>query len=160
MRVLVYKRTHNSDPDADGCFGAYDCMGTVRDREYDAVIGVGGIGPEAQTNGIAGQVNWVGIGPHKVYVGKRGPEVTFDHFLYFGTDGPDFRALAPVLAERMYANNVRSVLPGLSAVELAEATAIVQLAAGEPPSPGRQVAARRARSARRCSPTRLTKRCT
>ena len=48
MKVLVYKRTHNGDPDANGCFGAYDCMGTVRDRQYDAVIGVGGIGPEAQ----------------------------------------------------------------------------------------------------------------
>jgi hypothetical protein len=31
MRVLVYKRTHNGDPDASGCFGAYDCIGTVRD---------------------------------------------------------------------------------------------------------------------------------
>ncbi len=64
MRVLVYKRTHNGDPDASGCFGANNCMGAVRDREYDAVVGVGGIGPEAVLNGIDGQVNWIGIGPH------------------------------------------------------------------------------------------------
>ncbi len=72
MRVLVYKRTHNGDPDAHGCFGAFDCMGTVRDREYDAVIGVGGIGPEAQSNGIDRQINWIGIGPHKRYVRGSG----------------------------------------------------------------------------------------
>lgn len=155
MRVLVDKRTHNGDPDANGCFGAYDCMGTVRDREYDAVIGVGGVGPEARSNGIDGQVNWIGIGPHKRYVrGKRGPEVTFDHFLDFGTDGPDFRALAPQLAAQIYGNNVRCVLDGLTAAGLAEATAIVQLAKGEPPSPGRKAATRQSRSARRCRPKR------
>lgn len=137
MRVLVYKRTHNGDPDAKGCFGAYDCMGTVRDREFDAVIGVGGIGSEARTNDIDGLVNWIGIGPHKQYVpGKRGPEVLFDHFLYFGTDAPDFRELAPQLAGRMYRDNVRSILDGMSEAEQKEAERIVRLAEGEPPSPG------------------------
>jgi len=48
MRILVYKRTHNGDPDQIGRFGAYDCMGSVRRREFDAVIDVGGIGPEAR----------------------------------------------------------------------------------------------------------------
>jgi hypothetical protein len=141
MRILVYKRTHNGDPDASGCFGAFDCMGTVRDREYDAVVGVGGIGPEAVLNGINGEINWVGIGPHKRYVeGKRGPEVLFDHFLYFGTDGPEFHALAPQLAARMYSDNVRSILDGMSDAEQAEADGIVQLAQDQPPSPGLAVA--------------------
>jgi hypothetical protein len=158
MRILVYKRTHGGDPDANGCFGVYDCMGTIRDREYEAVIGVGGIGREAKANGIDGRVNWVGIGPHKRYVrGKRGPEVRFDHFLDFGSDGPDFRKLAPLLAERMYGSKVRSVLNGLSARELAEATAIVQLAEGEPPSAGMKAAASRRRSMSRCSATRLSR---
>lgn len=110
-------------------------MGVVRDREYDAVIGVGGIGSEAQTSGIARMVNWIGVGPHKRYVGKRGPEVTFDHFVYFGLDGPDFCAWAPVLAKRMYEHNVRSVLQGLTAEEMTEALAIVALADDAPPSP-------------------------
>jgi hypothetical protein len=26
MRVLIYKRTHDDDPQ-DGCFGCYDCLG-------------------------------------------------------------------------------------------------------------------------------------
>lgn len=137
MLVLIYKRTHNGDPDEAGCFGACDCMGAVRDREFDAVIGVGGIGREARISGIAGQINWIGVGPHKRYVrGKRGPEVTFDRFLDFGTDGPDFRAVAPALAERVYAGKIRSLVRGLSAKERAEALRIVRLAAGEPPSAG------------------------
>lgn len=146
MRVFIYKRTHDGDPDANGCFGACDCMGAARDRDYDAVIGVGGIGNEARTNGIAGQVNWIGIGPHKTYVGKRGPHVTFDHFVCYGIDGPDFRALAPVLAERMYTYNVRSLLRGLSKREQTEAVAIVERAAGAPPSPGLEIAEGRAKA--------------
>lgn len=160
MRVLVYKRTHNGDPDASGCFGAYDCMGTVRDREFDAVVGVGGIGPEAVSNGIDGQVNWVGIGPHKRYVeDKRGPEVLFDHFLCFGIDGPDFRAMAPQLAARMYGENVRSILDGMSEDEQEEAEGIVRLAEGEPPSPGFQANTASEGQAGPCDPERRTRRC-
>jgi hypothetical protein len=161
MRVLVYKRTHNGDPDADGCFGAYDCMGTVRDREFDAVIGVGGIGPEAVSNGIDRQVNWIGIGPHKRYVDdKRGPEVLFDHFLYFGTDGPDFPTLAPHLAARLYGDNVRSILDGMTDAEQAEAEFIARLAEGEAPSPGLRVAGQSQERSGGCSPDRPTRRCT
>lgn len=129
MRILVYKRTHNGDPSESVCFGVYDCLGAVRDREYDAVIGVGGIGASAQVSGVEGQVNWIGIGPHKRYVkGKCAPEVSFDHFVHFGTNRPDFLTLAPCLARRMYGNNVRSVLGGLSQIELAEATEVVRRA--------------------------------
>lgn len=135
MNILVYKRTHNGDPGTDGCFGIYDCMGSVRNRDFDAVIGVGGIGSEAQLNGIAGMINWIGMGPHKTYAGKRGPEVTFDHFVYYGDDGPDLYVNAPSLAKRMYENNVRSILQGLSAEEMTEALEIVTLADDSPPSP-------------------------
>ncbi len=67
MRVLVYKRTHNGDPDEQGRFGIEDCdcMGEVRSHEFDAVIGVGGIGAEAHASRIAGQVNWIGVGANK-----------------------------------------------------------------------------------------------
>jgi hypothetical protein len=115
-------------------------MGTARKREFDAVVGVGGIGRKAVSNGIDGQVNWVGIGPRKRRVGgKRGPEVLFDHFLYFGTAGPDFRALAPQLAARVYGNNVRSIIDAMSEAERKEVERIVRLAEGEPPSPALQV---------------------
>ena len=43
MRVLIYKRAHPFDPNEDGVFGCQDCMGAVRARRFDAVIGVGGI---------------------------------------------------------------------------------------------------------------------
>lgn len=135
MNILVYKRTHVGDPGPDGCFGIYDCMGVVRDRDYDAVIGVGGIGAEAKSYGIAGTVNWIGVGPHKTYTGKRGPEVTFDRFVYYGCDGADFAEHAPVLASHMYDRNVRSILHGLSDAEHAEALAIVAWADDAPPSP-------------------------
>lgn len=42
MRTLVYKRTHNGDPDAEGRFGIHDCMGQVRGYGYEAVIGWAG----------------------------------------------------------------------------------------------------------------------
>lgn len=135
MNILIYKRTHQGDPNLDGCFGVYDCMGAVRDRNYDAVIGVGGIGDEAQSNCIAGKITWIGVGPHKKYVGKRGPEVTFDHFIYYGIDGPDFLTNAPLLAKRIYENNIRSISQGFVGDELAEAIKIVALAKDAPPSP-------------------------
>jgi hypothetical protein len=160
MRVLVYKRTHNGDPDETGCFGAYDCMGTVRDREFDAVIGVSGIGPEAQSSAIDGQVNWIGIGPHKRYVeDKRGPEVLFDHFLDFGTEDPAFREMAPQLAARMYGDNVRSLLDGMSDAEQEEAEGIVRLAEGEPSSPGLQAGAANAGRAGVCGSGHRANRC-
>lgn len=135
-KILVYKRTHEGDPGPDGCFGVYDCMGKVRDRDYDAVIGVGGIGGEAKAHGIAGTVNWIGIGPHKRQVdGKRGSEVTFDRFVYLGGDGPDLKSIAPTLAQRMYDRNVRSILDGLTARERTEALKILALADDAPPSP-------------------------
>jgi hypothetical protein len=161
VRVLVYKRTHNGDPDAKGCFGVYDCMGAVRHRDFDAIIGVGGIGSAPKANGIAGQINWIGIGPRKVSApGKRGPVVTFDHFLDFGTDGPEFRKLAPTLAERMYSNNIRHLMQGLREEEYNEAIKIVGLAKGEPPSSGRPSKRHGTGRVHQCGPRRPRKRCT
>ena len=158
MRVLVYKRTHNGDPDHGGCFGCHDCMGKVRCRDFDAVIGVGGLGPAPRANGIAGQVNWIGIGPHKTTSRKRGPLVTFDHFLHFGTDGPDFRTLAPHLAKRMYAGRVRHLMDGLRKEEYREVLRILQLAECEPPSRRRPPRRRAFGESARCRARRPTKR--
>lgn len=135
MSILLYKRTHNGDPDHAGCFGIHDCMGSIRDRDFEAVIGVGGLGSHAKANGIDGKVNWIGIGPRKVRVkGKRGAEVTFDHFLDYGTRGPDFRVIAPTLANRVYRDNIRVLLRSFTAAELSEARNIVSLASKSPPS--------------------------
>jgi len=135
MSILVYKRTHHGDPDHAGCFGIQNCMVSTRDGDFDAVVGTGGVGDDAKANGIDGKVNWIGIGPHKVRVkGKRGAEVTFDHFLDYGTRGPDFRVIAPNLANRVYRDNIRVLLHGFTAVQLSEARNIVRRASKSPPS--------------------------
>jgi hypothetical protein len=131
-RVLIYKRTHHGDPDHFGQFGINDCMGQVRARNFDAVIGVGGIGLEPRKAGIAGKVNWIGIGPHK-RLGLRGPIVTFDHFLDFGEKGPDFTHLAPRLASHMYGQNVRAKNYDVNG-KRDEVAGILRLAENAPPS--------------------------
>jgi hypothetical protein len=134
MRTLVYKRTHNGDPDEQGCFGIRDCMGGVRGRDYDAVIGVGGTGDEPRSWGIAGKVNWIGIGPHRQPGTPRGPLVTFDHYVYYGENGPSFHDLAPTLARHVYGNNVRTKMRFTDA-EQQEVDAILALAKDARPSP-------------------------
>lgn len=129
MRTLIYKRTHTGDPDRNGWFGIYDCMGRVRTWEFDAVIGVGGMGAEPTSHGIDGLVTWIGIGPHKIpAAGGRGPLVTFDHFVLFDAAGPSFARRAPLLARRLYGNNVRVLLHDLSDDEQREVERLLKLA--------------------------------
>jgi hypothetical protein len=137
MRTLIYKRTHHGDPDETGQFGIYDCMGRVRRWKFDAVIGIGGQGAEPRRHKLDGKVNWIGIGPHRrADAGKRGPIVTFDHFWFRGSNGPEFEKLAPVLAQRIYSRNVRALMNGLSAGERKEVDKILALAKHTPPSTG------------------------
>lgn len=124
MRTLIYKRTHNGDPDPEtGQFGIYDCMGRVRTWDFEAVIGVGGL--SAKPKALAGKVNWVGIKPHMGRWHKRGPIVTFETFVFDPPGWPDFEKLAPLLAERIYSRNVRAIMKGLSAGEQEEVDRIL-----------------------------------
>jgi hypothetical protein len=120
MRILIYKRTHGGDPDPkSGVFGDHDCMGTVRARRYDAVIGIGGIGRESKSEGIAGKLTWVGIGPHQIFDDsdhRLSPRVTFDHFWYRGENGPLLERRYPALASHMYEKNRRVVMRSPSAL--------------------------------------------
>jgi hypothetical protein len=136
MRTLIYKRTHHGDPDETGQFGICDCMGRVRTWDFEAVIGVGGLGPEPRSHGLDGKVNWIGIGPRRGRWHKRGPIVTFEHYVFYGCRGPDFEKLAPGLAERIYSRNVRVIMKGLSAAEQDEVDKILLRAKHAPPSPG------------------------
>lgn len=136
MRTLIYKRTHCGDPDPEaGIFGNNKCMGQVRGWSFDAVIGVGGIGREPQKNCIARKLTWVGIGPHKTGDPRR-PCVTFDHFLYYGKQGPLLETLAPALAKHMYDGYVRVMIRDSSSPdqESQEVKRILNLAGNEPPS--------------------------
>lgn len=159
MRVLIYKRTHPGDPNADGVFGCEDCMGAVRRRRFDAVIGVGGIGPEAQSFRIDRRLNWVGVGAHStsIPVGLRGPLVTFDRFLLLEDQGPDLQSIAPTLARYMYATHRRVVMPeGLSPTLQREIQKILSLAVPARNRSSRQVPRTRQRGChpRPCAPAR------
>jgi hypothetical protein len=140
MRTFVYKRTHKGDPDSQGRFGIEDCMGSLRGCDFDAVIGIGGICSRARAEGISRKLNWIGIDPRKQTVaGKRGPLITFDHFLLFEEDGIDFRAIAPVLTRRLlFATAARFLFSdGFNMTEQAEVNCILRLAKNAPPSAGR-----------------------
>ncbi len=148
-RTLVYKRTHNKgcgddgrcnggDPCAAGCFGCCDCMGRDRCWEFDAVIGIGGIGREARRNGLAGKVNWIGIGRQDTPAptGWDGPLLTFDQYLNFDISGPDLYSIAPDLADLMYSVNRRAVMNFSPAVQ-AQIRIVLDLARAAGPSPCR-----------------------
>ena len=89
MKILVYKRTHTGDPNMQGIFGCNDCMGRVRDWDYDAVIGVGVEYPDSGHD-ISCKVTWIGIGPHRYSppIGHRGSLVSFDKFTLLDQSGP------------------------------------------------------------------------
>src|SRR5262245_37553308 len=145
-RTLIYKRTHTGDPDSGGRFGIHGCMGRVRAWEFDAVIGVGGLGAEPISYAIDGRVTWIGIGPRKAPgLDPRGPVVTFDHFLLFDTEGPYFATYAPKLAKRIYSRNIRVTMRLAGAAERAEVARILELARCAPPSSGRDAADRKRR---------------
>ncbi len=133
MRILIYKRTHRGDPNRFGRFGVYGCMGAVRGFEYDAVIGVGGMGREPRLCGIAGRINWIGIGPKKIWRGNascidsRGPQVKFEKFSLWESLGPLLHEEAPLLARRLYEKKARYLLGGLTATEQREAEALLGL---------------------------------
>ena len=138
MRVLIFKRTHVDDPNPDGMFGCADCTGCFRSRSFDAVIGLGATGPEAQSHGIAGKINWIGIGAHKTPSSKYGfnkPYVTFDHFCLMNHRGPEVASIAPGIAKHMYEVNRRSIMSdSLPANLYQEVMKILNLAKDEPGS--------------------------
>jgi hypothetical protein len=99
MKTLIYKRTHTGDPDPES--GVWlDCMGTVKSWQFDAVIGVGGDGPEPRVKGLAGKVTFIGLGPHRSG-DPRKHQITFDHFWCPDKKGPILKSMAPVLARRL-----------------------------------------------------------
>ena len=103
-RVFIYRRTHVGDPCRCGIFGVHNCMKSHRSWRYDAVIGVGGVGQMAESEGIAMRLTWVGISPHRRPPSARCPvvTVTFDHFCLMDGQGPWLSECAPLLAKHMF----------------------------------------------------------
>jgi hypothetical protein len=153
LRVLIYKRTHTGDPTPEGIFGLSDCMGRVRAREYDAVIGVGGLSAEPQACGIAGRVTWVGVGPHRsksIPVGYREPIVEFDRFALVDETGPMLDSIVPTLAHHLFGTHRRVVMSdGLNDTIQREIAKIPALVSALPPG-----GALRSRPKASCEPKR------
>jgi hypothetical protein len=100
------------------------------------VIGIGGIGRDARTAGIAGKITWIGIGAHRTICDGRGSQITFDHFLLFDVRGERLSNIAPTLAERFYLDNgPRYVFDeNLIDAEKSETKRILRIAQGVPAS--------------------------
>ena len=133
MRVLIYKRTHKGDPDDSGCFGIFHCMGQVRGWEFNAVIGVGGIGSDAVKDRIDRKVAWIGIGRQQKCIARDGyPLWVFKRFYLKNEKGLLLTQKAPNLAKRILARYGPRVIL-VEANE--EINAILKLAKNSPPSP-------------------------
>jgi hypothetical protein len=129
-RVLVYKRTHPGDPDVRGVFGCEDCIGTVRNRDFGAVIGVGGIGRESRSHDLDRKLHWIGVGPTKLPPEDwmRGPFIVFERYIDYGRNGPLLMDVAPLLAKRFYSSRLRHMMDGFTAQEQAEIENLLLLA--------------------------------
>lgn len=127
MRILTYKRTHKGDPNPNGQFGVNDCMGRVRNWNFDAVIGIGSLAPWSDSTDIAGKLTWVGAHPFRSSSpNERGDILLFKHFILLDDDGPLFENEAPLLAKRFFTKNARCILNSYSSSEKAEALALVK----------------------------------
>lgn len=138
MTTLVYKRTHPGDPGEDGVFGNEGCMGRVRGYDFDAVIGVGGIGSEAKSYRIDGKINWIGIGAHVVGTCFRGyPQIAFEHFALFEDLGEPISSRAKELERRFcHQKAPRYALNDFGKKELAEINLLLESVKNSPPSKG------------------------
>lgn len=103
MKIFIYKRTHKHDPDENGVFGNQDCMGRLRNGNYDAVIGIGGVSAWPGHTDIIGKVNWVGLEPKRIPdPDSRGDLIVFSHFMLYEEKGKDILKNYPNLYKYMY----------------------------------------------------------
>lgn len=125
MKVLIYKRTHIDDPDQYGCFGIEDCLGKVRNYDFEAVIGIGGISSEPYK--INKKISWVGIYPKKINCNSlNGPIIIFKKFINYRTEGKLLEEIAPLLYKRFFEVNTRILINGISEEENMEAQIIIK----------------------------------
>ena len=157
MRTLVYKRTHTGDPDVSGRFGCNCCMGSVRAWDFDAVIGIGGIGAEPVREGIDRKITWIGIYPMEVGKCACGyPILVFEQFYLKDEKGRPLSDKAPKLAKRLFAENAprRLVVESDKSDEIRKILSLAKTAAPSPMLLGRRANANqprcRPRSRKKC----------
>lgn len=104
-------------------------MGQIREYDFDAVIGVGGVGQEPISYGIDRKINWVGIKARKKQVALGYPAVVnFEHFVLLEDKGPLLSSLAPTLAKRLYKSGARFILNSYTEIEKTETDKILNWA--------------------------------
>lgn len=159
-RILVYKRTHDGDPDGRGEFGVQDCMGRVRGYGFDGFIGVGGVSAWPVSQGLDRKVNWVGrhptVAPSTLH-GARAPLLRFAEpdFALFEHNGPRLAAVAPNLAKRVYGKRLRYIVVDTSSPLYEEACTLIASLLAVAPSSGTNGMAKR----RNCRVVRHGKAC-
>lgn len=137
MRTLVYKRTHVGDPRAGGVFGVEDCMGRVRGYGFDNVIGIGGVGAWARSQGIDRRLNWIGVGAHVVGELQGSPLIAFRNFRLYESKGDLLEDVAPHLARRFcHSKAPRFALDTFSRAERDEIERLLARIKNSPPSSG------------------------
>ena len=135
MKTLIYKRTHVGDPDASGRFGCNCCMASVRSWDFDAAIGVGGIGREPKGYHIDRKITWIGLYPKEIGKCECGfPILAFENFYLKDATGKLLADKAPKLAKRLFAENAPRRLV-IESDESEEVMAILSLARNSQPSP-------------------------
>lgn len=109
MKVLIYKRTHKGDPDEEGIFGIQDCMGRVRNWDYEAVIGIGGKTSWKGDEGIKCRINWIGLGPKRItpHPNRGINQIVFSNFELYEENGEDIAENYPNLFKYMYDSRKR-----------------------------------------------------
>ncbi|HNW97987.1 MAG TPA: hypothetical protein PKK00_06215 [Bacteroidales bacterium] len=109
MKVLIYKRTHKGDPKKEGIFGNQDCMGRIRNWNYDAVIGIGGKTAWKEDLDIKYKINWIGLEPKKIKSndGRKCDKVVFSHFELYEGKGVKIKDNYPNLFKYMYESGKR-----------------------------------------------------
>lgn len=135
--ALIYKRTHPGDPDRFGRFGIQDCMGRVRNCDYDIVIGVGGTSGEPRSYRLDRKINWVGRWPRRrphPHPIARADLIEFapGDFAVFEDHGPLLQDLSPALARRVFGTRNRFLNRKLSPVERREAFRVVSIILSNP----------------------------
>lgn len=126
MNILVYKRTHIGDPNIQGYFGIHNCMGKVRMYDFDAIIGVGGIGREPIQHNISRKITWIGVKPIRIKKKDSYDLISFKHFVLLDEDGPFLETFAPQIARRLFQFKARFIFKSISNIEEKEAMSIIE----------------------------------
>jgi len=129
-QVLICKQRRPHDPNAaSGIWGESDCWGSVRNRNFDAVIGIGGSTAEPW---LAGKLTWAALFPHQIDQINGNRILNFEHFLHLGSKGPLLETDYPLIARRMNDAGRAPLLHNLGAtpfdLEIKRIWVIVELA--------------------------------